>query len=159
MAEKAKGIGRRLSPLELDEMVNYVKWLDICKVWSWLSIMKAEYIARLSVKNKLGFIYGECKRPDPHSSTFRQWERCDDMVTSWILNSLSKDIADSVEYANDIVELWIELEDRYEQTNGARLYQIQKEINDASQGTLDITSYYTKLKRLWEELSTLSKRS
>ncbi|XP_009629550.1 uncharacterized protein [Nicotiana tomentosiformis] len=147
MAEKAKGIGRRLSPLELDEM------------WSWLSIMKAEYIARLSVKNKLGFINGECKRPDPHSSTFRQWERCDDMVTSWILNSLSKDIADSVEYANDIVELWIELEDRYEQTNGARLYQIQKEINDASQGTLDITSYYTKLKRLWEELSTLSKRS
>ncbi|XP_016473718.1 uncharacterized protein LOC107795567 [Nicotiana tabacum] len=81
------------------------------------------------------------------------------MVTSWILNSLSKDIEDSVKYANDAVELWIELEDRYEQTNGARLYQIQKEINDTSQGALDITSYYTKLKKLWEELSTLSKRS
>ncbi|XP_019238856.1 PREDICTED: uncharacterized protein LOC109218916 [Nicotiana attenuata] len=81
------------------------------------------------------------------------------MVTSWILNSLSKKIADSIEYVNDAMELWIELEDRYEQTNGARLYQIQKEINDTSQGTLDITSYYTKLKKLWEELSTLSKKS
>ncbi|XP_033515983.1 uncharacterized protein [Nicotiana tomentosiformis] len=65
----------------------------------------------LSVKNKLGFINGECKRPDLHSPTFRQWDRCDDMVTSWILNSLSKNIADSVEYVNDAVELWIELED------------------------------------------------
>ncbi|XP_070035534.1 uncharacterized protein [Nicotiana tomentosiformis] len=68
----------------------------------------------LSVKNKLGFISGECKSLEPQSQRFRQWERCDDMVTSWILNSLSKDIADSVEYANNVVELWIELEDRYE---------------------------------------------
>ncbi|XP_033509655.1 uncharacterized protein [Nicotiana tomentosiformis] len=122
---------------------------------SWrLSVLRG-----LLVKNKLGFINGECKRPDPHSPIFRQWERCDDMVSSWILNSLSKYIVDSVEYANDVVKLWIELEDRYEQINGARLYQIQKKINDTSQGTLDITSYYTKLKKIWEELSTLSKRS
>ncbi|XP_019252784.1 PREDICTED: uncharacterized protein LOC109231589 [Nicotiana attenuata] len=53
-------------------------------------------------------------------------------------------IADSVEYASNAVELWKELEGRYEQTNGARLYQIQKEINDLSQGVLDITGYYTK---------------
>uniref|UniRef100_A0A1S3YY54 Retrotransposon gag domain-containing protein n=1 Tax=Nicotiana tabacum TaxID=4097 RepID=A0A1S3YY54_TOBAC len=81
------------------------------------------------------------------------------MVTYWILNSLSKEIADSVEYANDAVELWRELEDRYEQTNGARLYQIQKEINDLSQGTLDITTFYTQLKKLWEELSTLNAKT
>ncbi|XP_009797410.1 uncharacterized protein LOC107769657 [Nicotiana tabacum] len=81
------------------------------------------------------------------------------MVTSWILNSLSKEIADSVEYASDVVEWWKELEDRYEQTNGARLYQIQKEIKDLSQKALDVTSYYTKLKKLWEELNTLNKRT
>ncbi|KAH0633621.1 hypothetical protein KY284_036407 [Solanum tuberosum] len=48
-----------------------------------------------------------------------------------------------------------ELEDRYDQTNGAKLYQVQREINELSQGTLDITTYYTRMKRLWEELSTL----
>lgn len=78
----------------------------------------------LSVKNKLGFISGECKQLDPLSPHFRQWERCDNMVKSWILNSLSKEITDSVEYANDVVELRKELEDHYKQTNGARLYQI-----------------------------------
>ncbi|XP_016509027.1 uncharacterized protein LOC107826553 [Nicotiana tabacum] len=81
------------------------------------------------------------------------------MVTSWILNSLSKEISDSVEYVSDSVELWRELEDRYDQTNGAKLYQIQKEINDLVQGSLDINAYYTRTKRLWEELSNLSAKS
>ncbi|XP_075091703.1 uncharacterized protein LOC142171890 [Nicotiana tabacum] len=66
------------------------------------------------------------------SPSFRQREMCDDMVTSWILNSLEKDIADSVEY---------------------------KEINDLSQGVLDITDYYTRMKKLWEELNTLSAKT
>ncbi|XP_015064933.1 uncharacterized protein LOC107010209 [Solanum pennellii] len=109
----------------------------------------------LSVKNKLGFINGDCKRPDTGIPQFRQWERCDDMVTSWILNSLTKEIAESVEYVFDSYEFWKDLEDRYDQTNGAKLYQIQREINELSQGTLDITAYYTKMKKLWEELSTL----
>ncbi|XP_019261003.1 PREDICTED: uncharacterized protein LOC109238956 [Nicotiana attenuata] len=55
------------------------------------------------------------------SPQFCQWERCDNMVTSWILNSLSKEIPYSVEYANAAAELWKEFEDRYEQTNGARI--------------------------------------
>ncbi|XP_019241750.1 PREDICTED: uncharacterized protein LOC109221753 [Nicotiana attenuata] len=78
------------------------------------------------------------------------------MVTSWILSSLSKDLADNLQYVNDARELWQELEDRYDQTNGAKLYQLQKEINDLSQGNLDITGYYTKMKKLWEELNTLN---
>ena len=110
----------------------------------------------LSVKNKLGFITGEFKRPSSISPQFHQWERCDNMVISWILNSLSKDIADSVEYVSDAVELWKDLEDRYDQTNGAKLFQIQKDINDLSQGVLDVTVYYTRMKKLWEELSNLS---
>lgn len=110
----------------------------------------------LSVKNKIGFINGKVKKPDASSTTLGQWERCDDMVTSWILNSLSKELTDSLQYVNDAKELWQELEDRYDQTNGAKLYQLQKEINDLSQGTLDITGYYTKMKNLWEELNTLN---
>ena len=116
---------------------------------------KRSVLRVLLVKNKLGFINGDCRRPNPGTPRFRQWGRCDDMVTSWILNSLSKEIAESVEYVSDSFELWKELEDRYDQTNGAKLYQVQREINELSQGTLDITTYYTKMKRLWEELNTL----
>ncbi|KAH0667643.1 hypothetical protein KY285_028849 [Solanum tuberosum] len=108
---------------------------------------KRSVLRVLSVKNKLGFINGDCKRPDPGTSLFHQWGRCDDMVTSWILNSLSWEIVESVEYVSDSVELWKELENRYDQTNGAKLYQVQHEINELSHGTLDITTYYTRMKK------------
>ncbi|KAH0644772.1 hypothetical protein KY284_032656 [Solanum tuberosum] len=76
----------------------------------------------------------ECKRPAKTDPTYRQWVRCDDIVTSWILHSLGREVAVSVEYVGDALELWTELEDRYDQTNEAKLYQTQKEINDLSQG-------------------------
>ncbi|KAM3265439.1 hypothetical protein P3L10_002433 [Capsicum annuum] len=113
----------------------------------------------LSVKNKLGFINGEYKRPDPGTSRYRQWERCDDMVTSWILNSLAKEITDIVEYVNDSFELWKELDNWYDQMNRAKLYQVQREINELSLGTLNITTYYTRMKKFWEELSTLQPKT
>ncbi|XP_047254448.1 uncharacterized protein LOC124888120 [Capsicum annuum] len=80
------------------------------------------------------------------------------MVTSWILNSLSKEIAESVGYVANSTKLWKELEDRYDQTNGAKLYQIQKEISDLVQESMDITTYYTRMKKLWEEFNNLSFR-
>lgn len=49
------------------------------------------------MKSKLSFINGECECPARESSKCQPWEKCDDMVTSWILNSLMKEIKDCVE--------------------------------------------------------------
>lgn len=38
------------------------------------------------------------------------------------------------------------------------MYQVQNDINDLSQRVFDITVYYTKMKKLWEELSNLNVR-
>nr|XP_009770459.1 PREDICTED: uncharacterized protein LOC104221161 [Nicotiana sylvestris] len=126
-AQQQATILESLVPVPFDGFV-YLSWRR--------GVMRA-----LLVKNKLGFINGDYKNPDPDSSNYRWWDKYDDMVTSWILNSLAKEITDSVEYVTDAIELWKELEDRYDQTNGTKLYQIQKEINNLSQGALDITGY------------------
>lgn len=63
-------------------------------------------------------------KPASTDPTFARWERCDDMVTSWILNSLSPNLRDGLQYVNNAKELWEELEDCYDQTNGCKLYQI-----------------------------------
>nr|XP_009598282.1 uncharacterized protein LOC104094096 [Nicotiana tomentosiformis] len=55
---------------------------------------------------------GKCKKPNAGEVTYDQWALCDDMVTSWILNSLSKDLVDGLQYVSDAKELWQELEDR-----------------------------------------------
>lgn len=70
------------------------------------------------------------------------------MVTSLILNSLSRDLRDTLQYVKNAQELWAKLEERYDQTNDCKLYQLQKEINDLFQGTLDVTRYCTKVKKL-----------
>ncbi|XP_076945057.1 uncharacterized protein LOC143615963 [Bidens hawaiensis] len=70
----------------------------------------------LSAKNKLGFINNTVIMPanQPH---LVYWQRCNDMVISWILNTLNHDIRDSVLYAETSQILWNELDSRYGQAN------------------------------------------
>ena len=40
------------------------------------------------------------------------------MVISWILNSISKEISASIIYVYSAREIWIDLRDRFQQSNG-----------------------------------------
>ncbi|XP_019264489.1 PREDICTED: uncharacterized protein LOC109242112 [Nicotiana attenuata] len=80
------------------------------------------------------------------------------MVISWLLNSLSKDIADTMLYSKTAKDIWTELEARFGQCNGAQLYQLQKELSELVQGNSDVAGYYTKLKKIWDEQDTLNTR-
>ncbi|KZV34540.1 hypothetical protein F511_28631 [Dorcoceras hygrometricum] len=74
------------------------------------------------------------------------------MVISWILNSVTRDIADSLMYMPTAREMWIDLHDRFHESNAPHVYQIKKMLNGLQQGAMDISSYYTKLRILWDEL-------
>ena len=78
------------------------------------------------------------------------------MVVSWLLNSISPDLADAFLFANSTKELWNELSERFGQSNGPLLYQLQKEISYLYQGNDSVAVYFTKLKKLWDEVSDLS---
>ncbi|KAL0451244.1 UNVERIFIED_CONTAM: hypothetical protein Slati_1102500 [Sesamum latifolium] len=49
----------------------------------------------------------------------------------------------------------LELEARFGESNGLMIYQIQHEIASVSQGNMTVTEYYTKIKKLWDELICL----
>ena len=74
------------------------------------------------------------------------------MVISWILNSLHKNNAYSLLFLKIARKIWIELNHRYEQSDGALLYQIQQNLYSISQGSNDFSSYFTKLSTIWDEL-------
>ncbi|XP_015159744.1 uncharacterized protein [Solanum tuberosum] len=109
----------------------------------------------LSTKNKLGFIDGSLVVPTD-TNLQKAWSRCNDMVLSWLLNSLSKEIAESVLYSQNAKVLWSDLEDRFGQANGAKLFQLQKDLSVVVQGNSSISAYFTKLKSLWDELDALN---
>ncbi|KAH0679361.1 hypothetical protein KY284_020446 [Solanum tuberosum] len=70
----------------------------------------------------------------PNLALQKAWSSCNDMVLSWLLNSLSKEIVESVLYSQSAKEIWSDLEDRFGQTNGEKLFQLQKELNAVVQG-------------------------
>ena len=54
------------------------------------------------------------------------------MVISWILHFVSKEIGESILYCATAQEIWEELALRYGQSQGIRIFQVQKEISLAS---------------------------
>lgn len=110
----------------------------------------------LSAKNKIAFVDGSSTRPGNDSPLLPYWKRCNDMILSWLLNSVSKNIRDSILFCETASEVWRELGERYGQSNKARLFQAQKEVSCLSQDDLDIASYFNKAKKLWDEFSAAS---
>ena len=108
----------------------------------------------LSAKNKIEFIDGMIQAPPSTDPKFSAWQRCNHMVLSWILNSVQPNIASSIIYTDTANEVWRDLKDRFEQGNDSRIYQIQEEIVGLRQGQQSISSYYTNMKSLWDELAS-----
>lgn len=79
-----------------------------------------------SARNKLGLVNGDIQKPRHDEEGYRSWERANDMVVSWLLNSVERDIADSLLYCNSARELWIELESRFDQGNGNRCFNYRR---------------------------------
>ncbi|XP_073024419.1 uncharacterized protein [Primulina eburnea] len=106
----------------------------------------------LTAKNKFSFVDGTQLRPSSTDLLYASWIRCNSMVISWILNSVSREIADSLLYISTAYEIWNDLRDRFHQSNAPRVFQIKKLLTGLHQGSMDISSYYTKMRTLWDEL-------
>lgn len=77
----------------------------------------------LSVKNKLGFVDAslvELDRTD--KGLINSWIKNNNMVTSWILNSISKEIFASISFSNSTYEIWLDFKDRFQQSNDLRIF-------------------------------------
>ncbi|XP_016435935.1 uncharacterized protein LOC107762124 [Nicotiana tabacum] len=91
-------------------------------------------LVALSIRNKLDFINGSSVKPPDSSPLARQ----------------------CVEYSKLAKDIWSKLEERYGQADAARVFELKKELAHISQGSLDIASYFNKIKQLWDEIDALS---
>lgn len=110
----------------------------------------------LRAKNKIGFIDGTLTKPAADSEDLKKWERSNYMVSSWLLNSIVPDIRSSVLYCDTAKEIWNDLHERYSQSNAPNIYQLKHSIASLKQEGQDVSSYFTKLKTLWDELNSLT---
>lgn len=105
----------------------------------------------LNVRNKLGFIDGTIPKPFPGHRDSGSWSRCNDMVATWLMNSVSKKIGQSLLFMSTAESIWKNLLARFKQDDAPLVYEIEQRLSTIQQGSMDISTYYTELVTIWEE--------
>jgi hypothetical protein len=108
----------------------------------------------LGTKNKLGFINGSIPMPDEDDLNRSAWERCNHLVQSWLINSVSESIAPTIVFCDTALEVWLDLKERFSKIDRIRIANLRSSINNLKQGSKSVLEYFTEMKSLWEELSS-----
>ncbi|RVW78001.1 Retrovirus-related Pol polyprotein from transposon TNT 1-94 [Vitis vinifera] len=118
---------------------NYVAW-------------SRSIVIALTVKNKVQFIDGSIVSPSIDQLVkHTAWLRANNLVLSWLMNSISKEIRNSLLFVVSAVDLWTELKVRYLRSDGPRVFQLEKSLSCISQGALSVTEYFSTFKTFWDE--------
>lgn len=82
------------------------------------------------------------------------WERCNDMVGSWILNSMSPEICLSILYAETAVQIWADLKESLTQSNALKICQLKQSIVSLKLEEKLVAIYFNSLKSIWDKLGS-----
>ncbi|XP_075099264.1 uncharacterized protein LOC142176095 [Nicotiana tabacum] len=117
----------------------------------WSSSMRVSLLG----KSKLGFVYGRYpKEKFPHV-LHELWEKCNAIVLSRIMNSVSAELLSGMVYALSSHKLWMELKETFDKVNGSRVLYLHKQIATLAQGLSSVSTYFSKLKELRAEFDAL----
>lgn len=114
----------------------------------WARSMRRALIS----KNKFKFLDGTITKPDAFHPLYGAWERCNNLIHSWLMHSLLPAIVRSVDLIEDASEVWKDLKERFSQGDLLRISELQQELYMFRQGHFSVTEFFTELKGLWEEL-------
>ncbi|XP_071717951.1 uncharacterized protein [Rutidosis leptorrhynchoides] len=114
-----------------------------------------EMTIALNAKNKLQIVTGDYTEPSADSGNKALWDRTNDMIISWIINTISDQIGNSLSFVNSAAALWKELQENYSQLDGHIIYQLTNNIAQLKQTDCTVEIYYQKLKGIWDKLDAL----
>ncbi|XP_071694344.1 uncharacterized protein [Rutidosis leptorrhynchoides] len=80
---------------------------------SWSCAMKLA----LQTKNKMGFINGTLEKDEEDEVLSNQWDRCNAVVLSWILGSMSDELYSGQIFSEIASEVWDELKETYDKVD------------------------------------------
>ncbi|XP_070047033.1 uncharacterized protein [Nicotiana tomentosiformis] len=107
-------------------------------------------------KRKLGFVTNTFPKESCEKILHEQWETCNAIVLSWLMNTMSTKLLSRIVYASNAHLAWEDLRERFDKVNRMRIYQIHRAIATLSQGTDFVSTYFTKLKGLLNEYDAMA---
>lgn len=104
-------------------------------------------------KGKEDFISGTSTRPASTYSKFRTWSNENCMVMSWLIKSMTPKTGENFIFYSTTTYIWEVTRDTYSsKDNTSELFAIDSSLQELRQGDSDVTSYFTALTRLWQQL-------
>ena len=92
----------------------------------------------LSTKRKIGFVQGTIPKPEGDPAKLEQWEACNNLVISWIMNSVSESISKSILYIRLASHIWKHLESHFNLATGSRKYWLNKDVYAMKQNKIPV---------------------
>ncbi|KAF5754617.1 putative RNA-directed DNA polymerase [Helianthus annuus] len=117
----------------------------------WSASMKLA----LEAKNKFGFINGKCEKSTEDSVLASQWDRCNSVVLTWLLNSVSEELFLGQVFSSLASEVWEDLKETYDKIDGSVVYDLFKKINSISQNGSTVADYYNRLTTMWKQFDAM----
>ncbi|KAM0013717.1 putative transcription factor interactor and regulator CCHC(Zn) family [Helianthus debilis subsp. tardiflorus] len=109
----------------------------------------------LEAKNKYGFIDGKCVRSESDAVLAGQWDRCNSVVLTWLLNSISEELFLGQVFSKLASEVWTDLKESFYRVDGSIVYDLYKKINSVSQNDTSVAEYYNKLTTMWKQFDAM----
>ncbi|XP_068309694.1 uncharacterized protein [Pyrus communis] len=92
--------------------------------------------------------------PELTSPTYEAWLCKDQLVMSWLLNSMEWKIAEIFSYAKSSMHLWKNIKEMYgNQNNSARVFQLKRDIAGLQQEGKPFVQHLGTLTTMWNELN------
>ncbi|KAM6577590.1 hypothetical protein CsatB_029427 [Cannabis sativa] len=152
-----EGVDVELLPRSSDKEIFHTSevkafFVEILKGSENYSTWRRSMLIALVARNKVKFVNGKLPQPDEDHDDYDSWCRCNNTVISWILHAISDEIADNIMYHDNAAEIWAELHERFTEKNAPRIFEAKKMMEILTQGSNTVTTYYTQLKALWDQI-------
>ncbi|XP_073046876.1 uncharacterized protein [Primulina eburnea] len=107
----------------------------------------------ISGRGRDDYLTGVAVQPSHSDPTFKAWRTENNLVMSWLINSMTIDIGENFLLYTTAKEIWDAARDTFSSSeNAIELFHIESTLQDLRQGEQSVTLYFTTLTRYWQQL-------
>ena len=104
-------------------------------------------------KGKDDYLTGEVTIPEREDPKFKVWKSENNMIMSWLINSMINEIGENFLLYGTAKEIWDAAKETYSSSeNTSELFSVESALHELCQGDSSITQYFNSLKRHWQQL-------
>ncbi|KAL5840582.1 hypothetical protein ACOSQ4_013190 [Xanthoceras sorbifolium] len=112
----------------------------------------------VSGKGRDDYLTGKATVPGETDPNYRKWKTENNMVMSWLINSMNNDIGEIFLLYETAEQIWEAAKVTYSShDNTVELFGVESTLHELKQGEMSATQYYNTLTKYWQQLDLFEK--